>query len=188
MNDRPLSLDEQRTEFCQRPFFAMPLAGTLAWAAIALLSPWFDLAGKVYLVFFATGSIFGLGILVAKVIGEDLLGRNRRKNVFDNLFMASVTSAWLVFAIAVPFMRVEPTSLPLSIGILAGLMWLPFSWIIQHWIGYFHGIVRTVLLVVAWYAWPEQRFVVLPWIIVGIYLITLAVLWQRQRHLQLVSA
>lgn len=184
MSPQSPSLDQQRAEFCDRPFFAMPLAGTLAWALIGILSPFFGLAGKVYLVFIATGGIFGLGILISKITGEDLLGQHRPKNAFDNLFMASVTSAWLVFAIAIPFLRVEPSSLPLTIGILAGLMWLPFSWIIQHWIGYFHGIVRTVLLLAAWYLWPEQRFVVLPAIIVAIYLITLAVLWQRQRDRQ----
>lgn len=184
MNTPTRSLDQQRAEFCDRPFYAMPLAGTVAWALIGLLSPFFGIFGKVYLVFILTGSIFGLGILIAKITGEDLLGRDRPKNTFDGLFMASVASAWLVFAIAVPFFRIDPTSLPLSIGILAGLMWLPFSWIIQHWIGYFHGIVRTVLLVAAWYLWPEHRFVVLPAIIVGIYLITLFVLMQRDRQRQ----
>jgi hypothetical protein len=30
--------------------------------------------------------------------------------------------AWLVFAIAIPFFMIEPTSLPQTVGILAGLM------------------------------------------------------------------
>ncbi|AVP96655.1 hypothetical protein C7S18_05300 [Ahniella affigens] len=184
MNQQHHSLDQQRAEFCDRPFYAMPLAGTLAWGLIGLLSPLFGMFGKVYLVFILTGSIFGLGILIAKITGEDLLGKHRPKNVFDGLFMASVGSAWLVFAIAVPFFRQDPTSLPLSIGILAGLMWLPFSWIIQHWVGYFHGIVRTLLLVVAWYLWPEHRFTVLPAIIVCIYLVTLIALARRQRQMK----
>jgi hypothetical protein len=80
---------------------------------------------------------------------------------------------WLVFAIAIPFFMVEPTSLPLSVGILAGTMWLPFSWSIQHWIGKFHAFTRTALVAVAWYAFPDQRFVIIPAIIVVIYLITI---------------
>jgi hypothetical protein len=76
---------------------------------------------------------------------------------------------------------IEPTSLPLSVGILAGLMWLPFSWIIQHWVGTFHAFTRTALVLTAWYVFPEQRFVVIPAIIVLIYLITIYVLARRPR-------
>jgi hypothetical protein len=71
---------------------------------------------------------------------------------------------------------------PLSIGILAGLMWLPFGWVIQHWIGAFHAIARTLFIVVAWYVFPEQRFVVIPAIIVGVYIVSIAVLERRWRR------
>ncbi len=184
----PRSLDQQREEFAQRPFLAMPVAGLIAWAAIGFGSAWLSPVGQTWLVYIATGSIFGIGILVAPLFGEDLLGRHRPKNEFDSLFLATVVSAWLVFAIATPFVQRDYTSLPLTVGILAGLMWLPFSWIIRHWIGWFHGIVRTLALVIAWYAWPEHRFQVLPAIIVIIYIITLLVLVRRRRGLPMQAA
>ena len=28
-------------------------------------------------------------------------------------------------------------------------MWIPFSWIIQHWVGIFHSLTRTILVVAA---------------------------------------
>jgi hypothetical protein len=99
----------------------------------------------------------------------------------DRLFFITVQMSWLVFAIAIPFFLIEPTSLPLSVGILAGLMWLPFSWIIQHWIGTFHAFARTALVAIAWFAFPDQRFVIIPFIIVVIYLITIYVLIKRPR-------
>ena len=77
--------------------------------------------------------------------------------------------------------NLEPTSLPLTVGILSGLMWIPFSWMVQHWIGLFHGIARTVLVVAAWYLFPEHRFVVIPAVIVCIYIVTIHVLWKRPR-------
>ena len=120
-------------------------------------------------------------MLVSKVIGEDLLGKNRPSNTFDDLFFLTVVMAWLAFGIAIPFFMVEPTSLPLSVGILAGLMWIPFSWLIQHWIGMFHGIARTVLIVAAWYLFPASRFVVIPGVIVAIYLVTIYFLIKRPR-------
>jgi hypothetical protein len=50
-----------------------------------------------------------------------------------------------------------------------------------HWVGYFHGIARTVLVLVAWYAFPEPRtrFTLIPAIIVAVYLITIAILVRR---------
>ncbi len=58
--------------------------------------------------------------------------------------------------------------------------WIPFSWIVQHWIGLFHGIARTVLVVAAWFLFPRHRFVVIPGLIVVIYLITVFVLATRR--------
>jgi hypothetical protein len=62
-------------------------------------------------------------------------------------------------------------------------MWVPLSWILQHWIGLFHGIARTLLVVAAWYLLPHARFVAVPAVIVGIYLITIFVLERRWREI-----
>ena len=90
-----------------------------------------------------------------------------------------VASALLVYGIAIPFFLTEPTSLPLSVGILTGLMWVPFSGLIGHWIGLAHGVARTVLVVAAWYSFPDARFVVIPFVIVALYLVTILVLARR---------
>jgi hypothetical protein len=173
------SLEEQRREFSQGRFLAMPVAGTIAWAIVGVVSPFVSTGLAAWVLFIATGMIFGLGLLIARFLGEDLIGNGQ--NEFDRLFFVTVQMSWLVFAIAIPFFMVEPTSLPLSVGILAGLMWLPFSWIIRHWVGTFHAFARTALITVAWFAFPDQRFVIIPAIIVIIYLITIYVLTTRQR-------
>lgn len=176
----PRSLDEQRLEFAQNRFLAMPIAGTIAWMIIGIAGAFVPTSLAVWILFICTGSIFGLGLLIARPLGEDLLGKGKN-NEFDRLFFMTVQMAWLVFAIAIPFFMIEPTSLPLSVGILAGLMWLPFSWMIQHWIGQFHAFARTALVAIAWFVFPEQRFVVIPAVIVLIYLITIYVLATRPR-------
>jgi len=150
MSSNP-TLRELRAEFGRSRMIAMPIAGAIAW------------------------TVTGIGPL----IGEDLLGRQRKKTELNSLFLLTVLMANLVWAIAIPFFMIEPSSLPLTVGILAGLMWVPFSWMIQHWIGLFHGIARTVLVVAAWYLFPAQRFVVIPGVIVIIYLITIYVLATR---------
>lgn len=182
MSTQPVrSLDEQRVEFSRSPLLAMPIAGTIAWTIIGIAGALVPVGLAAWILFIATGMIFALGLFIARFVGEDLLGKTRNNNEFDQLFFQTVLMSWLVFAIAIPFFMIEPTSLPLSVGILAGLMWLPLSWIIGHWVGTFHAFARTVLVTIAWFLFPDQRFVIIPAIIVGIYLITIYVLATRER-------
>jgi hypothetical protein len=178
------SLDYQRQQFAERRFLAMPLAGLVAWLVIGLAGLWLPAPVVVWVLYISTGSIAYLGILLSKFTGENFLAKKRPKNTFDRLFFLSMGMSLLVYAIALPFFQADYTSLPLSVGILAGLMWLPLSWIIEHWVGIFHGVARTVLVLGAWLAFPQQRFVVVPLVIVGMYVVTIAVLEQRWRGLQ----
>ena len=177
-----LTLDQHRALFARSPFLAMPVAGAIAWTAIGIAGAILPVHLAAWALFIGTGMIFSLGLLVARFTGEDLLGRQRPGNPFDALFMRTVAMAWLVFAIAIPFFRLDPSSLPLTVGILAGLMWLPFGWMIQHWVGTFHAVTRTALCLVAWYAFPEQRFVAIPAVIVATYLVTIVALVRRPRR------
>jgi len=94
--------------------------------------------------------------------------------------MFAVGQAVLVYSIAIPFFISDYTSLPMTVGILTGLMWLPFSWTLKHWIGIFHSVVRTILVLLLWYAFPEDRFVTIPFAIVLIYIVTIIVLKNRK--------
>ena len=62
-------------------------------------------------------------------------------------------------------------------------MWLPISWIIQHWIGLVHGIVRTAAVLLVWYMFPDQRFLAVSAVIVLLYIFAIAVLEKRWRDL-----
>ena len=179
----PRSLDEQRAEYARRRGLAMPLAGLIAWALIGIAGAFLPPILAVWSLFIGAGFIAYLGIMLSRFTGENFLDKKRPKNVFDSLFLHCVAMALLVYAIAIPFFRVDYTSLPLTVGILAGLMWVPFSWIIQHWIGIFHAVARTVLVTVSWYLAPHRRFVVIPAFIVGVYAVTIVVLELRWRRL-----
>lgn len=179
MTDAPPSLDAQRDAFVRRRFMAMPVAGAVAWTGIGIAGALAPLVWKVWAVFIGTGVIFYLGIGVARLLGEDLLGRDRSAPFFDRVFMLSVVAALCVFAVAIPFFRADPTSLPLSVGILTGLMWIPLSGLMDHWIGLFHGVVRTIGVLAAWLLLPEARFVAIPAVIVAVYLVSIVVLQRR---------
>jgi len=185
MSDSPpqsvRSLDEQRAEYARRRGLAMPLAGLIAWTLIGVAGAVLPPILAVWSLFIGAGFIAYLGIILSRFTGENFLDRKRPTNAFDSLFFHCVAMALLVYAIAIPFFRADYTSLPLTVGILSGLMWIPFSWIIQHWIGIFHTVARTVLVTAAWYVAPHHRFVVIPSIIVGVYLVTIVILERRWR-------
>ena len=173
------TLETQRTDFSKRKFLATPLAGMIMWVVIGisgLLLPQFI---SEMVIFVGTGSIVYLGMFLSKFTGENFLAKDKQKNTFDSLFFYTVGQACLVYSIAIPFYLIYPDSLPLSVGILTGLMWLPFSWIVKHWIGIFHAIFRTIGILVLWYAMPDLRFVLIPFFIVVVYIITLSVLLKR---------
>jgi len=178
------SLDQQRESFSQRRFLAMPLAGTIAWTVVGIASVVLSPAQTVWTLYIATGFIAYLGIFLSKFTGEDFLDKTRPKNTFDSLFFHSVFMSLLVYAIAIPFFIIDYTSLPLTVGILAGLMWMPLSWIIQHWIGIFHSVSRTLAIVAVWYLFPDHRFLAVSIVIVVIYLITIVILESRWRRLR----
>lgn len=178
----PPSLEQQREEYGRRRFLAMPLAGMMAWSLIGVVG-WLGSPYQAAMtLYFGAGSIFYLGVFISRFTGEHLLAKNKPKSEFDKLFISTVLMSLLVFAIALPWAAQDYRSAPLSIGILTGLMWLPFGWVIQHWIGAFHAIARTLAIVAAWYLFPDQVFVVIPAIIVSLYIVSITVLEQRWRR------
>jgi hypothetical protein len=181
------TLEEQRREFASRKFLATPIAGLLVWLIIGVAGLTLPDRITVWVLFIGTGSIVYLGMFISKFTGENFLDKNKLKNEFDQLFLFTVGQAMLVYSIAIPFFILDYTSLPMTVGILTGLMWLPFSWMIKHWVGIFHAGVRTALVLALWYLFPEHRFVTIPLAIVLIYMVTIIILQNRRNSLPAVG-
>ncbi|CAM4153574.1 MULTISPECIES: DUF7010 family protein [Flavobacterium] len=178
MNTR--TLEEQRIEFINQKFLATPLAGLIIWTLIGLIGIFFSDFVAVWSIFIGTGSIVYLGLFLSKFTGENFLDKSKPKNEFDTLFLFTAAQAILAYSIAIPFFLVDYSSLPMTVGILTGLMWLPFSWIIKHWVGIFHTLTRIITVLTLWYLLPEHRFIAIPFAIVLIYIITLIILKNRK--------
>jgi hypothetical protein len=177
------TIDEQRLEYCQRVFLATPLAGILAWTLVGVTSFFVSEFWRVWILFIGTGSIVYLGIFISKFTGENFMDQTKPKNEFDRLFLFTVFQSLLSYGIAIPFFLLDSNSLPISIGILTGSMWIPFSRMIQHWVGVFHALARTSGILVLGYAFPDHRFSFIPVWIVFIYIITILVLQKRRANL-----
>ena len=176
------TLEEQRVEFTNRIFLATPLSGLIIWSIIGIAGIILPVEATVWVLFIGTGSIVYLGLFISNFTGENFLDKNKPKNEFDKLFLYTVGQAILVYSIAIPFFLLDYSSLPMTVGILTGTMWLPFSWIINHWVGIFHTLSRTIIVLVLWYILPEYRFVAIPFAIVLIYMVTLIILKNRKKE------
>ncbi|MFC3122723.1 DUF7010 family protein [Agaribacter flavus] len=170
------TLEQQREAFKQRRFLAMPLAGMIVWAAMGSIAPFVDEYTKTMMLYIGTGGIFYIGGALSYLTGERLFSRKKEKNVFDGLFFSGVIMALLVFAISIPAAQADYQTLSLSIGVLSGLMWIPFSWIVQHWLGYFHAISRTLSVVTVWYLFPDHRVEAISFVIVSMYVVSISIL------------
>jgi hypothetical protein len=180
MTDNIRTLEQQKEEFKQKKLLASPIAGLIAWLTVGISGLIFPDKITVWVLFIATGSIVYLAMGISKLTGEDYLDKNKPKNTFDTLFFLTVAQAILVYSIAIPFFIENYTSLPLTVGILTGLMWVPLTWIIDHWVGLFHSITRTVLILVLWYLFPSDRFITIPMAIVVIYIVSIMILKNRK--------
>jgi len=181
MKEDKKTLEEQRIDFINQKFLATPLAGLIIWAIIGFIGFFFSDFIAVWSIFIGTGSIVYLGLFLSKFTGENFLDKRKPKNEFDTLFLFTAGQAILVYSIAIPFFLVDYSSLPMTVGILTGLMWLPFSWIIKHWGGIFHTLIRILTVLTLWYLLPEYRFTAIPFGIVFIYIITLIILKSRKK-------
>lgn len=180
-----ISLDQQLAEFRQRRFLAMPLAGILVWFALIFTGLFLSPRAQVLAVFVGTGSIVYLAMFLAKLTGEQLKFKsNKKRNFFDTLFLSAVAMSFLCYALAIPFFLENYRSLPFTVAILTGLMWLPLSVLIQHWVGVFHAVVRTILCTLAWIMYPEHSFVLQPVIVVAMYVVSIAALELRWKRIQ----
>ena len=183
MTDNKRTLEEQKEEFKRKKLLASPIAGLIAWLIVAISGFFFPDNITVWVLFIATGSIVYLAMGISKLTGEDYLDKSKPKNTFDTLFFLTVAQAILVYSIAIPFFIEDYTSLPLTVGILTGLMWVPLTWIIDHWVGLFHSILRTILILVLWYLFPSERFITIPIAIVLVYMISIIILKNRKHKL-----
>ncbi len=174
------TLNELRAEFGRSRFLAFPIAGAVAWSAAGVFGVFLPDAGSASIaLFMCMPAIFPIAFLISRFTGEDVFGA-KGQNELDHLFVLGILMSMLVWGIVIPFWMVEPSSLPLGVGILAGLMWVPLSWMLQHWVGLFHAIARTVLVVMAWFLFPDDRFVAIPVVVVIAYLISIAALARRR--------
>jgi hypothetical protein len=171
---REMTLEEYRSDFnaAAKGSASMPIAGACVWLAIAIISTQFDERTGVLILLFGSGAIFPLALAIARVRGEALISSD---NPLAKLMGLCVLMVNLLWAVHIPLFLYAPTFVPLSLGVGLGLHWVVWSWIVQHPLGIVHAVLRTILVAVAWFTFPENRLLAIGLVIVFVYGISI---WQ----------
>lgn len=155
----------------------MPIAGTIIWGVIALLSTQFDQAIAVYILLFATGGIFPLALMISKLRNENLVSST---NPLAKLMGLCVLMVNLLWAVHIPLLLNAPEFVPMTLGIGLGLHWVVYSWIVQHSVGVLHAVLRTILILLVWYIFPNHGLLAISCAVVFVYLVSIYQMLTRE--------
>jgi hypothetical protein len=166
------TLETLRADFEQRTNRAMsaPIAGAYVWSVVAALGLVLPQRTAVIALMLASGVIFPLATVIARLRHEQLLDN---QNPLAKLMGACVLMVNLLWALHVVLFIKAPALVPLSVGIALGLHWVVYSWIIGHPLGYVHALLRTSGLAVAWLLFPSNSVTACAAVVVVAYCVSL---------------
>jgi hypothetical protein len=152
-----ISLADARREYLATSTTAMPIAGLIAWAALALAAFFLRDRLPIFAPFVAAAVPFPLALIIDKLRGEPGIQAESRHNPVTQLFMRFIT----VVALLIPFVIIaareasDPDLLILGLAILAGMVWVPHGWGADDPAGFIHFVLRAVLSYAAFLFAPE---------------------------------
>jgi hypothetical protein len=166
-----VTLDDYRRDFetTGKRSLSMPISGAVVWLAVAVISLQVSQRTGLLILFFLSGAIFPLALWIAKFRGEKIF----TSNPLAKLMALSVLMVNLLWAVHIPLLIYAPAFVPLSLGIGLGLHWIVYSWIVQHPLGTIHTILRTILVTLAWWSFPNQRLFAVGLAIALVYAISI---------------
>lgn len=154
---RDQSLRALQRDYLDTSTAGMPIAGFIAWGALALISWQMGDTMPAWVAFTAAAAPAPLSILIDKLRGAPGLTTQSNKNPLTQLFMRFI----FVIALIIPFVIFAAQAaqsldlLILGLAILAGMIWVPHGWSAQDPAGMIHFIIRAALCYAAYLFAPE---------------------------------
>ena len=145
MNWTTISLAEARREYLATSTTAMPIAGCIAWSALAVASLLLGDALPDASPFAAAAAPFPLALLIDRLRGEPGIRPESRANPVTQLFMSFITVVGLLIPFVILAARAagDRDLLTLGLAVLAGMVWVPHGWGADDPAGFRHFVVRA---------------------------------------------
>lgn len=152
-----ISLADARRDYLATSTTAMPIAGLIAWSALALSA--YVLGDRLpdFAPFIAAAIPFPLALLIDRLRGAPGIRADSRRNPVTQLFMRFIT----VVGLLIPFVIIAARAagsldlLILGVAILAGLVWVPHGWGADDPAGFIHFAMRAIVCYAAYLLAPD---------------------------------
>ena len=150
--------------------FPIPLAGAVYWLALGIAGYVLDLSSWSQLAFFATGAIFPLALLLAKLFKNNFM---KDKGIVDSVLIPTFIGMLLFWPIMIAAVKTEPQLIPLILAIGMSIHWPVIGWSYGRAAMFSaHSILRAIIVLYLWFAFPEARLTWLPFSVGIIYFLT----------------
>ena len=169
-------LAERRGAYARlRGGWPIPLAGTVYWAALALLGEaGLPLAQWSMIAFLGTGAIFPLALLFATIFRNPFM---KDRSAVTSVLVPAFISMLLFWPMIVAAVQEGPNLVPLILAIGLSLHWPVIGWSYGRTAIFSgHAIIRAVGALLLWMYFPEERLTLLPLWVAGVYLATVVVI------------
>ena len=156
--------------------FPIPLAGTVYWLAVAAGSTIFEPSKLLFYSFLGTGAIFPLALLFAQIFRNDFM---KDQSAVSSVLVPTFISMLLFWPMVVAATMEGSAGIALVIlAIGLSLHWPVIGWSYGRTaIFCAHSIIRALLVIGLFIAFPEQRFLIIPLAVAAVYLLTVIAIY-----------
>lgn len=156
--------------------FPIPLAGTVYWLAVAAGSTMFEPSTLLFYSFLGTGAIFPLALLFAQIFRNDFM---KDQSAVSSVLVPTFISMLLFWPMVVAATMEGSADIALVIlAIGMSLHWPVIGWSYGRTaIFCAHSIVRALLVIGLFIAFPDERFFFIPLAVAAIYLLTVIAIY-----------
>jgi hypothetical protein len=165
---RLLLAEKRRLLISANAGISLPMAGAIYWCLLGAAGVLLDQSRWTYAALFGSGLIFPLGLILSKPMKSNLMV----SSPLSSLFFPALTSMFLSYPVSMIAALTNIAIAPLAFAIGMSLHWPVIGWVYGTKVCLYHAVVRVVLVTACWLEFPESRFVLIPFLVAAIYLVT----------------
>jgi len=181
MTDLKMVIMNERKRYCVAAGggVSLPVAGAIYWSVIGVLGYYLGPAEWALMAAYGSGLIFPVGLLLQGPFRSPFM---KAKSPLSGITMAAILAINFLWPIHFVLISVFPEAAPLTLAIGMTLHWPLIGWSYASRVCLIHSLLRVAAVTVIWYAFPDLRFTVIPFVVAGLYLFAaLGLSWESKR-------
>ena len=155
--------------------YPIPIAGALYWLLLGVLGYSLELQSWTLVAFYGSGMIFPVAVILSKIFNIPFMkDQSPVGSVLGPAFIGMLL--FWVFIIAAG--KTAPTMVPLILAVGLSMHWPVIGWSYGRTVIYSaHAVIRAVLAIYIWIAFPEHQLTWLPFSVAAVYIATVIIIY-----------